>query len=409
MFMMGLMVAGGTAVDAITANLLPITARHFTDNVALIAFMVALNRIFGFLVQPYAAWKSDRTRSAGGRRRPFFLWGWPATFVSVGLVGALPFIVPEELHRTATAVFILFTANLMMQACLDVCFGCSDPLYGDTFVRGDLGRAAGIRGISFNVVGLVMTGVAIPLADRHEFYPYVGCMFFVGLSWLIAKFIIREQVPDDLPPQERYNPLKPLKELKDPQVARVTIIASCVLVILAVTEMLHALFVTETLGLSKSVLGYSVTVATIIVFVLSYPIGLLVDKVGPRPVLVGGFVFMLLVELLFVLWVHDLFSLSLNFTLYRIAWLFIFVPVTPMIFQDTALERRGSVFATVQMFRAAAAGLLTIVAGMIANSLGTYRACYAVAAVVCVIGLWVALRLPKGVLRQPVSASEGLD
>ena len=118
---------------------------------------------------------------------------------------------------------------------------------------------------------------------------------------------------------------------------------------------------------------------------------------------------MLLVELLFVLWVHDLFSLSLNFTLYRIAGLFIFVPVTPMIFQDTALERRGSVFATVQMFRAAAAGLLTIVAGMIANSLGTYRACYAVAAVVCVIGLWVALRLPKGVLRQPVSASEGLD
>src|SRR5215207_9039701 len=77
MVFMGLMMAGAGTVDAITANMLPITAKHFTGNLALIGFMVALNRICGFLVQPYAAWRSDSHRNTAGRRRPFLLGAWP--------------------------------------------------------------------------------------------------------------------------------------------------------------------------------------------------------------------------------------------------------------------------------------------------------------------------------------------
>src|SRR3954462_5564501 len=86
MVLMGLMMAGAGTVDAITANMLPITAKHFTGNITLIGFMVALNRICGFLVQPYAAWKSDSHCSARGRRRPFLLVAWPATLLSVALL-----------------------------------------------------------------------------------------------------------------------------------------------------------------------------------------------------------------------------------------------------------------------------------------------------------------------------------
>src|SRR6186713_2731961 len=96
MVLMGLMMAGAGTVDAITANMLPITAKHFTGNIALIGAMVALNRICGFLVQPFAAWQSDNHRSAYGRRRPFLLGAWPGVLVCVGLLGALPFVVPSE-------------------------------------------------------------------------------------------------------------------------------------------------------------------------------------------------------------------------------------------------------------------------------------------------------------------------
>src|SRR5690242_2793611 len=93
MLLMGLMMAGASTVDSITATMLPITAKHFTGNITLIAFMVALNRICGFLVQPYAACKSDSHHGARGRRRPFLLAAWPLTFASVAMLGLLPFVV----------------------------------------------------------------------------------------------------------------------------------------------------------------------------------------------------------------------------------------------------------------------------------------------------------------------------
>jgi hypothetical protein len=68
MLMMGLMMVGATAVDTISANLLPITARHFTSDLTLIGALMAISRISGFIVQPYAAWKSDGHSSRMPRR-----------------------------------------------------------------------------------------------------------------------------------------------------------------------------------------------------------------------------------------------------------------------------------------------------------------------------------------------------
>jgi Na+/melibiose symporter-like transporter len=393
MLFMGLMMAGAGTVDAITANLLPITAKHFTGNIALISFMVALNRICGFLVQPWAAFQSDRHRSAGGRRRPFLLVAWPATLVSVAVLGGLPFVVPAEYRHTTTVVALLFVANLAMQAFLDMCYGSGDPMYGDTFVSGDLGRATGVRVIISNVVTIGMTLVFVPLADRHEFYPYLGAMLFVAISWLVAGFLVKENIPAQLPPQEPYNPFKPLVELRNPQTRNVAIVASAVLVALALTEMLHALFVTETLGFSKTVLGQSVAAGFVVSLLCSYPLGHLVDRVGARKVLVVGFIAVAAVEALFVFWVHDLFSLYVGLILFKISWIVVHIPIVPLMYHNTPAERRGTIFAAIQTTRAGVTSLATILAGSLAGLVGSYRMCYLVAGVVCVVGLFGALRL----------------
>src|SRR5688500_6548319 len=157
MFLMGVMMAGAGTVDAITANMLPITAKHFTGNVALIGGIVAVNRICGFLVQPYAAWRSDRHRSPQGRRRPFLLVAWPTVFACIALLGVLPFIVPDAYHTALWVLVAFFVINLVMQAGLDVCYGTADPMYGDTFTSGDIGRANGIRMIIGAMVGVAIT------------------------------------------------------------------------------------------------------------------------------------------------------------------------------------------------------------------------------------------------------------
>ena len=406
MLLLGLMMAGASTVDAITANLLPITAKHFTSNLTLIGMMVALNRICGFLVQPYAAWKSDSHHSARGRRRPFLLVGWPATFVSVGLLGALPFVVPVQYHRTFAVVAVLFVANLGMQAFLDLCYGSADPMYADRFPSGQLGRANAFRSLVMNGAMLVMTSVAIPLADRNEFIPYAGAMVFVALAWWVAGRGIREVIPAALPPPSPYHPLRPLAGLRDPQTRNVAIVASAVLVSLALTEMFHALFVTETLGFSKTVLGWSTTAGIVVSFICPYPVGVLADRVGARTVMIAGFAAVALVEAAFVFWVNNLASLYVALIFFKIAWLVVHIPVVPLMYHNTPPERRGAVFATVQMTRAGVTSLATIVAARLADIAGSYRVCYAVAGVVCLAGLIGACRLApaKRTVALPVPA-----
>ena len=404
MILMGMMMGGAGTVDAITGNMLPITAKYFTDNAGLIAIMVALNRICGFLVQPYAAWKSDSHHSAWGRRRPFLLISWPVTFVCVGLLGMLPFVVPAEYHRTAMMVSVLFVVNLGMQIFLDMCYGSADPLYGDTFASQELGRATGIRTIVNNSIVFAMTAFFVPLADIHEFYPYLGAMLFLIVSMLVTMFALKEKIPARLPPPQRYNPLKPLRELANPQTRNVAIVGSAVLVTLGLTEMLHALFVTETLGFSKTVLGLTTSASLMISLICPYPLGSLVDRVGARRVMIVGFVFLMVVELGFVFWVNDLVSLYACLILFKVAWLIVHVPMVPLIFQDTPPEKRGSIFAAVQMTRAAVTSLAVILAGFLVHAVGSYRMCYLVAAAICLVGLYGAMKLaPKAKPAVPIA------
>ncbi len=393
MVLMGLMMAGAGSVDAVTANMLPITAKHFTSNITLIGIIVAMNRICGFLVQPYAAWKSDSHRSRHGRRRPYLLGGWLAVFCSVAVLGALPFIVPLEYRHTLLVIAVLFIVNLVMQAALDVCYGTGDPMYGDTFTSGDLGRANGTRMVITATAGVGMTFVFVPLADQNEFWPYAGAMGFVAISYFVARWFLRENVPTDLPPPQRYHPLRPLAELRDPQTRNVAICGSAVLVALALTEMLHALFVTETLGFSKTVLGTTTTAALIVSFVMPYPVGWMVDRFGARPMLIAGFIMVAAVEAAFVFWVHDLQSLIIGLILFKASWVIVHLPIVPLMFHNAPPKRRGSIFAAVQMTRAGVTSAATILAGLLADVVNSYRMCYLVAGLVCLVGLFGALRL----------------
>lgn len=404
MLLMGLMMAGTSSVDTLTAMLLPITARHFTDNVVFISALVAMNRLCGFLVQPYAAWKSDRHRGAYGRRRPYLLVGWPAVFAGVAMVGALPFIVPEAYHRTLPVLAVLFAANLLMQAAVDFCYGSGDPLYGDNFAANSLGRANGVRMIVTSAVTLTMTFVFVRQADIHEFWPYAGALLFVTAAFLVACFGVRERRPERMPPPAAYHPFKPLLELRDPHTRQVAICGSSILVVLALSEMLHSLFVTETLGLSLDELGKITTAALAVSFVMAYPVGLLVDRVGPRAVMIAGFALVGIMQMAFVFWVSDLTTLTLALVAFKVAWVFVYLPMMPLLFRDTPPERRGSIFAAVQTARAGAATLATLLAGGLVQLTESYRMCYFLAGVACVVGLVSAFRLTAPRRTAPLAA-----
>lgn len=399
MVLYAMMVGGGITVDALTNNMLPITARHFTDNVAFIAVLTAMNRICGTFIQPCAARLSDRPRGSIGRRRPFFLAAWPAVLLSVGLLGALPVILPDEMRHTTSALVLLFAVNLAMQAALDVGLGCGEPLYGDMFPARKLGTASGVRGLVFSVIGATMAFVAFPMADFHEYAPYAISMVFLLISLVIAFAYLREGAPVSLQPHGAKDRWIPLAELRNRRLAWVAIVASCTLTADALAAMLHSLFVVETLGLTKTDLGYTAAVGIGMRFLFSYPAGMLVDRIGARAVLISGFLIFCAAAIWFGCFVQGLGGLYVGSALLAIGSTFANVPIVPILFCDSPQERRGSIFAVVQFTRGLVVSVATIVMGYIADATTTFRACYIGAAFFCILGVLSAIEL--GRIRRP--------
>ncbi|HUR59859.1 MAG TPA: MFS transporter, partial [Opitutaceae bacterium] len=212
MLLLGIMASGFSTVDVITNNLVPLTCRHFTDSAFIIAAILATNRLFGFLVQPYVCWKSDYVRTRFGRRRPFLLFGLPVTFVSLVGVGLLPVLITGEARHTLAALSVVIIVNVVLQAVVDVNWGVLEPLYADTFRQEQLGRASSIRQIASQVVAFAMMSWVLGWADINEVYPYLFSAAGVALAFALM-VCVREQPAGPPPVPARYSLVAQLRTL----------------------------------------------------------------------------------------------------------------------------------------------------------------------------------------------------
>jgi Na+/melibiose symporter-like transporter len=393
MFMLAMIAAGSGAVDMLTGIMLPVTMRHFTADAAFIGVMLAFNRLFGFLVQPYVAWRGDHARSRLGRRRAWLLLGYPLTLLAVLTLGALPHLITGEARTLLWAITAVFVTNLVLQAALDVTYGSLDPLYGDTFRPDRLGRAGAWR----NYVGIGMSFlllyVLVPLADRNEFIPYAGVAALLGVAWFFS-WRFREDPTLPLAPRETYNPLKPLARLRDPSIRRGAIIGAAALSTNAVGGLFHSLYVTEKLGLTLTDLGHASVVSMFVSIAVTYPCGRLIDRYGPRPALIAGFGSAALLGVVTTLFLRDRTGLYVLSSLGATGSILMMLGIAPMVYGAAAPERRGEVFGTVQATRAATATLVTLLGGKLAQLSGDYRATYLLGAALALVGLWFAFQLP---------------
>lgn len=372
MLALAIMSSGLMMIDQLTNLMIPITVRHFTADARLIAFIIALNRLFGFLVQPWVAWKSDRVHTRFGRRRPFFLLGIPIELFSLLLLGAMPYVFQGEARHGAMAIALLVLMNVLLQAFQDVNMGAQEPLYADTFKFGLLGRASALRGFIAQVFNVSFSYGAMKLSEIQEIYPYLFCAFFLTVSFLIMVFIIREdpRPPDNV--RERYNPLKHLGMLRNPDIAKVSVIGALGLMLPAAFWLFTSLFVTRTLGISKGDMGKATALAPIVAFIFSLPVGFLADRIGPRIVMATGYFLMAGVSAAMAFIVHDFRTFLIVMLVNAGAGIIMAVPMSPMVFQYASPKERGSVFGLIQFVRGLAAFVISLIPGQIVQMSSSY-------------------------------------
>jgi len=366
MFILAVMAAGFGSVEQITNNLIPLTCRHFTDNAFLIAAILATNRLFGFVVQPYVCWKSDYVRTRWGRRRPFFLFGLPLTILGLLGVGALPLFITGDARHTLAALVVVVTVNVFLQAIVDVNWGSLEPLYADTFRQEQLGRASSLRQIAGQLVNLVMVYYVIGWADLNEIYPYLFSAICVLGAFLLMAFVIREQPAGEPPPPARYNPVAHFRLLTgNRDYAKLAFICAANLVLPATFFLFNSLYVTDTLGLSKVDLGRSQTLGPFLTIALAFPVGWLVDRIGPKWMMAAGFVLYLVTFSGMAFFTFGYWSLFAFMTVFGVAQVVALMPMTAMVFQYTSSSERGQVFGIVQFTRAFSAFVVTLALGSV--------------------------------------------
>ncbi len=364
MMVLAVMAAGFSSVELITNNLIPLTVRHFTDSAFIIAAILATNRLFGFVVQPYVCWKSDYVRTRWGRRRPFFLIGLPLTIVSLLTVGSLPFFFTGDARHTAAALATVVIINVFLQAVVDVNWGSLEPLYADTFRQEQLGRASSIRQIAGQVVNLVMVYYVVGWADLNEIYPYLFSAACVLGSFLLMAFVIREQPAGPPPPPARYNPASHLGLLvANRDNAKLAFVCAANLVLPATFFLFNPLYVTDTLGLAKAELGRSQMLGPFLTIALAFPVGWLVDRIGPKWMMAAGFILYVITFTGMAFLAHGFWSLFTFMTFFGVAQVVALMPMTAMVFQYTSDNERGQVFGVVQFTRAFSAFVVTLALG----------------------------------------------
>lgn len=373
MWILSITIAGMSSVDWVTSNYLPITLRMFTDSSLAIAILLSLNRLFGFVVQPYVTWKSDHIHSRFGRRRPFFLIGNPMVLFSLLAIGAMPYLFKEGYRSAILAMGLLILFNVLLQFFQDFAIGCTEPLYADTFEQKTLGRASAIRTYSVLAVAFLMNFAALPLADKSEIAPYAFSGALVLVAFLVMFFFVRERhyVPQ---PPGRYNPVAHFSLLRNREYFLLAVIGGLGLCLAAATALYNALFITQTLGLTKTDMGLAIGFSPVAAFLFSFPFGYLADRYGPQYVLAFGFLAHAVANAAMAFWVDDFQSL-LIITLFN-AGMGVAgqVSMTAMIFQYASPSDRGTVFGLVQFVRGFSAFVITLVLGGLVQMSRSYDA-----------------------------------
>lgn len=303
-------------IDNINGAPLTFTIRKFIENPALIGFLTSLNVAFNFLVGVAANYMSDRIWTRWGRRRPFLIFGWTGVAIAMACI---PF---------ATNVWALAAIIVAYQFFADLAKPV-EPLYNEVIPPGQRGRAASVRNIAQQLIGLVFFGVLLAqFDDVHEFtllgrdFRLSGetTLYWTGSALIFAivlflVFRVRETPPCERVTREPFALRTFFREVFGQRQWWLIYLLYVTPMIAAPTGNFHMLLRTEQLGFSKEQLAYAITFGLVILIVIILPLGgYFADRISRMLLLRIGLIGPAMIEFVFFLHLRFVANYSISLT-----------------------------------------------------------------------------------------------
>lgn len=259
---------------------------NITPDPRPVSWMVAASAVAATLTTILMGTLSDRTRSRWGRRKPFILFGYLAWGVMTALYPSAAFF-----HPVGLAIFMAILLDCVMTFFGSTANDASLNAYiTDVTTKDNRGRVMSVVEILTWVAILIVYGGAGPIIDNLGYYAFFymigGLVFLLGL---VGSFFIHEEPVTDKPQKGYWRQLAESFQWKNLIANREFFLVLMGISLWAIAQNIFfpylIIFLQHYLQLDTT--SSSVTIAACILIggiALAWPLGLLVDRWGRKPV-----------------------------------------------------------------------------------------------------------------------------
>lgn len=258
-------------------------------------FIMSLDNIAAFLIQPLTGVLSDRGRGRYGRRLPYLILGMPAAALGMALI---PLLLPEAGTGRA-AVFYPFLACLLLMVAAMACFRAPVfALMADLTPSAERSQANGILNLMAGLGGVLAFGVGSLLYAIYRPFPFwmtalllvSGCAL---IAWQVREPVgVREEPAGNVLSIGRglQQWLRLLSADQRRSVALLVVTVFCAMMGFYPIDAFFSSYGVSVLKVSEANSGLVLSAAYIAFILAAIPSGVIAGKIGRKRVVMAGLV-----------------------------------------------------------------------------------------------------------------------
>lgn len=327
---------------ALVGTLLPVEMEKLGSSNALIAlFITTIPYILNMVITPFVSFRSDRLRTAWGRRIPYILWSAPFVALSMVLIGWTPTLcraagLPQNLALVVLAMVLIgFQVSYLIVASVIY------YLFPDVIPEKFIGRFMAFFSLIGSAVNFVFPRYMLPFGEQYVHWLFTGIALFYLVTIVFMCRTVREgKYPEDTSGQT-FSLVGMVRSYfrecySIPFYYGFFIMMALSDVSVVCRTMFNFLYAQKNLGLSYAEFGTVTSWGGLVGVILSFPVGWLVDKFHALQVYAAGLILVIGVNAVSFFWVRDYASfyistllLAVVYTIQNTATLPCFVAILP--------------------------------------------------------------------------------
>ena len=378
-----------TMMQVMLGNALPLIARGYGANNQLIALLgTTIPYVFNMIITPIVSFRSDRTRTKIGRRMPYLLFATP--FMALALIG-IGWI--EPICRFLESAFSWYSAtfDLWILGGLIVFYNIFYLIIGsiiyylfpDVIPDRYIGRFMALLQLSGSLVGFLFSRYLLKFVETCQgiLFTSLAFLFAAGMLWMI--FTVREGEypevdPDVKPPSFFGNIMVFVRECYSIPFYYCFFLTMALSEVSMITRgMFNLLYAKEQLHISVEDFGIISGWFGLVGVVLSFPLGILVDKLGSLKVFGAGLVLVILTNLSGFFLVRDYASFYVVMIVLGVVYAIQMTSTLPVFVDILPKEFYGQFSAANALFRALFMTIGSYCGGLLFDLIKNYQYIFA--------------------------------